>query len=92
MRYAGLSVVAVFVAGSVARLYGLGVAAPVSVLILLLHGVNEQAGTWASIVSPLAARFRLIVPDLAGHGDSAPREGPLPMEAIPSELENPNRR
>ena len=50
--------------------------------ILLLHGVNEQAGTWVPIVEPLAARFRVIIPDLAGHGESAPKEGPLAMEAI----------
>lgn len=49
--------------------------------IVLLHGVNDQAGTWASIV-PSLTRFRLIVPDLAGHGDSAPQDGPLPMETI----------
>jgi len=50
--------------------------------ILLLHGVNEQAGTWAPVAEPLAARFRVLIPDLAGHGDSGPKEGPLTMEAI----------
>jgi len=49
--------------------------------IVLLHGVNDQAGTWASIV-PLISGYRLIIPDLAGHGESAPQEGPLPMETI----------
>jgi pimeloyl-ACP methyl ester carboxylesterase len=49
--------------------------------VVLLHGVNDQAGTWASIVPQLTG-FRLLVPDLAGHGESAPREGPLPMETI----------
>jgi pimeloyl-ACP methyl ester carboxylesterase len=50
--------------------------------LLLLHGVNEQAGTWAPIVPSLASRFRLIIPDLAGHGASEPQAGPLPMETI----------
>lgn len=50
--------------------------------LLLLHGVNEQAGTWITIAPSLAARFRVIIPDLAGHGDSAPQEGPLLMDAI----------
>jgi pimeloyl-ACP methyl ester carboxylesterase len=49
--------------------------------VVLLHGVNDQAGTWAPVV-PQLMRFRLIVPDLAGHGESAPREGPLAMETI----------
>jgi len=50
--------------------------------IVLLHGVNDQAGTWSSIVPALVDRATLIVPDLAGHGESAPAEGPLPMETI----------
>jgi pimeloyl-ACP methyl ester carboxylesterase len=50
--------------------------------IVLLHGVNDQAGTWASVAPALVAHAKLIVPDLAGHGESAPQEGPLPMETI----------
>ncbi|HKO57147.1 MAG TPA: alpha/beta hydrolase [Thermoanaerobaculia bacterium] len=49
--------------------------------IVLLHGVNDQAGTWCTVV-PRLAQFRVIVPDLAGHGESAPQEGPLSMETI----------
>ena len=47
-------------------------------VLVLLHGANEQAGTWASVV-PLLSEFRLIIPDLAGHGDSAPATGPIGM-------------
>jgi pimeloyl-ACP methyl ester carboxylesterase len=54
--------------------------------IVLLHGVNEQAGTWAPIAAPLAKRFRLIVPDLAGHGESDPKIGPLPLPLIVDRL------
>jgi pimeloyl-ACP methyl ester carboxylesterase len=53
--------------------------APVMVLV---HGVNDQAGTWAPVAAALAARFRLVIPDLAGHGESGPAEGPLPLPMI----------
>ena len=55
--------------------------------IVLVHGVNDHAGTWFTIVPALAATHRLIVPDLAGHGESAPRDGELPMTLLLSELE-----
>jgi pimeloyl-ACP methyl ester carboxylesterase len=45
--------------------------------LLLLHGVNEQAGTWAPVVRELARDYRLIVPDLPGHGESEPKTGPI---------------
>ena len=51
-------------------------------VLVLLHGVNDQAGTWAPVAASLAARCRLIVPDLAGHGESAPKSGPLPLPLI----------
>jgi pimeloyl-ACP methyl ester carboxylesterase len=54
--------------------------------LVLLHGVNDQAGTWSPIVPMLVDRYRLIVPDLAGHGESAPASGPLPMKLIVERL------
>ena len=53
--------------------------------IVLLHGANDQAGTWASVV-PLLSKYRLIIPDLAGHGDSAPASGPIPIPLIVERL------
>jgi pimeloyl-ACP methyl ester carboxylesterase len=50
--------------------------------LMLLHGVNDQAGTWAPVVPALAAQTRLLVPDLPGHGDSAPAEGPIAMSMM----------
>jgi pimeloyl-ACP methyl ester carboxylesterase len=44
---------------------------------VLLHGANDQAGTWAGVVPSLASDYRLIVPDLAGHGESEPMTGPI---------------
>ena len=43
--------------------------------VLLLHGTNDQAGTWGAVVPPLMRAHRLIVPDLAGHGESGPTSG-----------------
>lgn len=45
--------------------------------LVLLHGVNDQAGTWAGVAKLLARDYRLIIPDLAGHGESEPKSGPI---------------
>ncbi|MBK5258079.1 MAG: alpha/beta hydrolase [Thermoanaerobaculia bacterium] len=45
--------------------------------LVLLHGVNDQAGTWFAVVPALARDYRLIIPDLAGHGESEPKSGPI---------------
>jgi 3-oxoadipate enol-lactonase len=53
-----------------------------SPVLVLLHGVNDQAGTWAAVMPALARKYRVIVLDLPGHGESEPRSGPLPMTMI----------
>lgn len=55
--------------------------------LVLVHGVNDNAGTWWLIVPKLAGAYRLIVPDLAGHGDSEPRTGALPLDLIVEKLD-----
>lgn len=50
--------------------------------MVLLHGVNDHAGTWCTVAPALAQRFRVILPDLPGHGESAPRAGPLPISLL----------
>ncbi|MCW1957173.1 MAG: alpha/beta fold hydrolase [Mycobacterium sp.] len=40
-------------------------------VILLLHGIAGSSQTWRSLLRPLSGRFRVIAPDLLGHGDSA---------------------
>jgi len=52
--------------------------APTEGNVVLVHGVNDQAGTWSPIVEGLS-QFNVIIPDLAGHGESGPAAGPLPM-------------
>jgi pimeloyl-ACP methyl ester carboxylesterase len=55
--------------------------------LVLVHGVNDQAGSWAKVAVKLRKNFRLIIPDLAGHGQSAPADGPLPLELLVDSLD-----
>jgi pimeloyl-ACP methyl ester carboxylesterase len=50
--------------------------------IVLIHGANDQAGSWFTVAPALAQTHRVILPDLAGHGESAPKEGPIPLSLI----------
>ena len=50
--------------------------------LVLLHGAGDQAGTWSRLAPQLARSYTLIVPDLAGHGGSAPQTGPVDVERI----------
>jgi pimeloyl-ACP methyl ester carboxylesterase len=55
--------------------------------IVLVHGINDHAGTWFAIAPALAAKHRVIIPDLAGHGESEPFTGPLPFSLVFDRLE-----
>jgi len=39
--------------------------------LVLLHGFTGSGASWAEHLAPLVERFRVIVPDLPGHGRSA---------------------
>jgi len=54
--------------------------------IVLVHGVNDHAGTWFAIAPTLAKKYRVILPDLPGHGESAPKDGPIPISLMVSQL------
>ena len=56
-------------------------------VLVLLHGAGDQAGSWAQVAPSLAKRYRLVIPDLAGHGDSAPQTGPIETSAVFGALE-----
>ena len=39
-------------------------------VIVLLHGIAGSSQTWRALVGPLSRRYRVIAPDLLGHGNS----------------------
>jgi len=50
--------------------------APPSEPVMLIHGLARTAWTWLPVARRLAARHRVVAPDLRGHGASdAPRDG-----------------
>ena len=51
-------------------------------VVVLLHGAGDSAATWAQIAPKLVVGHRLIAPDLAGHGQSAPEAGPIDIRMI----------
>ena len=57
-------------------------------LLVLVHGAGHQAGTWSLVVEDLMDDYRLLIPDLPGHGESDPQEGPIPMDRMYGDLES----
>src|ERR1700757_3915529 len=44
--------------------------------LLLIHGMAGSSGTWRAVIPQLSKRYRVVAPDLLGHGESAkPRGG-----------------
>ena len=56
-------------------------------LLVLLHGAGDQAGTWYKVAPELKRRFQLLIPDLAGHGESDPAAGVLSLGTLLTALE-----
>ncbi len=50
--------------------------------LLFLHGVGNLGSAWFEVAPAFAASYRVVVPDLPGHGESAPVSGDLPMATI----------
>ncbi len=48
--------------------------------VLLLHPFPANHELWLPAAQALISRYRLILPDLRGHGDSGVGEGPATME------------
>src|SRR5438445_1711309 len=48
--------------------------------VLLLHPFPANHELWLPAAQALVSRYRLILPDLRGHGDSGVGEGPATME------------
>jgi pimeloyl-ACP methyl ester carboxylesterase len=45
--------------------------------LLLLHGMGAAAASWSAVGEALSAEYRVVIPDLAGHGASAPSTGSI---------------
>jgi pimeloyl-ACP methyl ester carboxylesterase len=50
--------------------------------LILLHGAGDQAGTWSKAAPELAKNYHVLALDLAGHGESEPNSGILPLGLI----------
>jgi pimeloyl-ACP methyl ester carboxylesterase len=54
--------------------------------VVLLHPFPAHHEFWMPVASALLSRYRLILPDLRGHGDSGVGEGPATMEKHAADL------
>ena len=50
--------------------------------VMLLHPTPVDHRFWLSVADLLAPRYRLILPDLRGHGQSEAGEGPITIEKL----------
>jgi len=48
--------------------------------VILLHPFPANHELWLPVAETVAPRYRLVLPDLRGHGDSAAGDGPATME------------
>ncbi|HET7442006.1 MAG TPA: alpha/beta hydrolase [Terriglobales bacterium] len=54
--------------------------------VLLLHPFPAHRGLWMPAAQSLVSRYRVILPDLRGHGDSGVGEAPATMEKHAADL------
>jgi 3-oxoadipate enol-lactonase len=54
--------------------------------LVLLHPFPAHHGIWEPVADMLAARYRVVMPDLRGLGESAPGEGSATMEKHANDL------
>ena len=50
--------------------------------LLLIHGMAGSSATWRAIIPQLSKQFRVIAPDLLGHGMSAKPRGDYSLGAF----------
>ncbi|MBV9608129.1 MAG: alpha/beta fold hydrolase [Acidobacteria bacterium] len=55
--------------------------------VVLLHPFPAHHAVWLPAAELLSARYRLLLPDLRGHGDSTPGAGPALMEKHAADME-----
>ncbi len=51
-------------------------------ILLLLHGLGDDADTWRALIPRLAQHYRVIAPDLPGFGRSSPINGAYSLGAL----------
>ena len=54
--------------------------------LVLLHPFPAHHEFWKPLAESLATRYRVILPDLRGHGESGVGEGPATMEKHAADL------
>ncbi len=54
--------------------------------VLLIHPFPAHHGIWAPVAELLATRYRIILPDIRGLGQSTPGDGPATMEKHAGDL------
>lgn len=54
--------------------------------VLLLHGQGGHGADWASQVEALRAQYRVVAPDLRGHGESTVTPGPYHMGMLAGDV------
>jgi pimeloyl-ACP methyl ester carboxylesterase len=50
-------------------------------VVVLIHGITSDSGTWERVMPYLARRFTVVAPDLIGHGSSAKPKGDYSLGA-----------
>jgi pimeloyl-ACP methyl ester carboxylesterase len=54
--------------------------------VVLLHPFPLNHNFWAAVIQQLSSRYRLIIPDLRGHGASELGDGPATMQKLADDL------
>ena len=55
--------------------------------MLLLHGLMATGAMFAPLVELLRGEFRMLIPDLRGHGNSGALTGPYDVTALAADLD-----
>jgi 2-succinyl-6-hydroxy-2,4-cyclohexadiene-1-carboxylate synthase len=58
--------------------------------LVLLHGFTHTGRSWAPVVAALGERYRVLAPDIRGHGAASDRQ-PVALEAVIDDLAETER-
>ncbi|MBL8989265.1 MAG: alpha/beta fold hydrolase, partial [Gemmatimonadetes bacterium] len=54
--------------------------------VILIHGLGGRGADWTPQIDHLASRFRVVAPDLRGHGQSPKPAGPYAMRDLAADV------